>query len=208
MIIPSLLDTDLYKFTMMQVVQHHFAEAQVEYRFKCRNPDVDLTPYIAEIEDEIRALTGLRFAPRRTRLPAPLALLQERLRRPAGAVPARPAIHHRHPPHRLAARNRHHDQGSVAPHDPVRGAGARDRVRGLLPQHGPRARFRRGAAPSRREDRAGERGARQRLPDRRLRHAPTVFPRVAGGGAADAEGRHAAATSSAPATSGSRSSRA
>jgi len=61
MIIPSLLDTDLYKFTMMQVVQHQFAEAQVEYRFKCRNPGVDLTPYVAEIEDEIRALTSLRF---------------------------------------------------------------------------------------------------------------------------------------------------
>ena len=63
MIIPSLLDTDLYKFTMMQVVQHQFAEAQVEYRFKCRNPGVDLTPYVAEIEDEIRALTTLRFTP-------------------------------------------------------------------------------------------------------------------------------------------------
>jgi nicotinate phosphoribosyltransferase len=63
MIIPSLLDTDLYKFTMMQVVQHQFAEAQVEYRFKCRNPGVDLTPYVAEIEDEIRALTSLRFTP-------------------------------------------------------------------------------------------------------------------------------------------------
>ena len=37
MIIPSLLDTDLYKFTMMQVVLHHFPGAQVEYRFKCRN---------------------------------------------------------------------------------------------------------------------------------------------------------------------------
>jgi nicotinate phosphoribosyltransferase len=61
MIIPSLLDTDLYKFTMMQVVQHHFAEAQVEYRFKCRNANVDLTPYVAEIEDEIRALCDLRF---------------------------------------------------------------------------------------------------------------------------------------------------
>ena len=44
MIIPSLLDTDLYKFTMMQVVLHHFPGAQVEYRFKCRNPEVDLTP--------------------------------------------------------------------------------------------------------------------------------------------------------------------
>ena len=61
MIIPSLLDTDLYKFTMMQVVQHHFAEAQVEYRFKCRNPGVDLTPYVEEIEHEIRALCDLRF---------------------------------------------------------------------------------------------------------------------------------------------------
>ncbi len=60
-IIPSLLDTDLYKFTMMQVVQHHFAEAQVEYRFKCRNPDVDLAPYVDEIRDEIRHLCSLRF---------------------------------------------------------------------------------------------------------------------------------------------------
>jgi nicotinate phosphoribosyltransferase len=33
MIIRSLLDTDLYKFTMMQVVLHHFPGAQVEYRF-------------------------------------------------------------------------------------------------------------------------------------------------------------------------------
>ena len=61
MIIPSLLDTDLYKFTMMQVVQHQFAEAQVEYRFKCRNPGIDLTPFVAEIEEEIRALCDLRF---------------------------------------------------------------------------------------------------------------------------------------------------
>jgi nicotinate phosphoribosyltransferase len=63
MIIPSLLDTDLYKFTMMQVVLHHFPGAQVEYRFKCRNPGVDLTPYVAEIRDEIRALCSLKFAP-------------------------------------------------------------------------------------------------------------------------------------------------
>lgn len=61
MIISSLLDTDLYKFTMMQVVQHHFAEAQVEYRFKCRNANVDLTPYVEEIEHEIRGLCELRF---------------------------------------------------------------------------------------------------------------------------------------------------
>jgi len=63
MIIPSLLDTDLYKFTMMQVVLHHFPGAQVEYRFKCRSEGVDLTPYIDEIRDEVRDLCRLRFQP-------------------------------------------------------------------------------------------------------------------------------------------------
>ncbi len=61
MIIHSLLDTDLYKFTMMQVVLHHFPGAQVEYRFKCRNPGVDLVPYVDEIKDEIARLCTLRF---------------------------------------------------------------------------------------------------------------------------------------------------
>src|SRR5215467_4539586 len=63
MIIQSLLDTDLYKFTMMQVVLHHFPGAQVEYRFKCRNDDVDLAQFVAEIRDEIRDLCSLRFTP-------------------------------------------------------------------------------------------------------------------------------------------------
>jgi nicotinate phosphoribosyltransferase len=61
MIITSLLDTDLYKFTMMQVVLHQFPGAQVEYRFKCRNPGVQLAPYVNEIRSEIRALCSLRF---------------------------------------------------------------------------------------------------------------------------------------------------
>ncbi|WP_096667872.1 MULTISPECIES: nicotinate phosphoribosyltransferase [unclassified Polaromonas] len=65
MIITSLLDTDLYKFTMMQVVLHQFPGAQVEYRFKCRNagaPGVsDLAPYVSEIREEIRALCSLHF---------------------------------------------------------------------------------------------------------------------------------------------------
>jgi nicotinate phosphoribosyltransferase len=61
MIITSLLDTDLYKFTMMQVVLHHFPAATVEYRFKCRNPGIDLTPYVAEIREQVDALCTLRF---------------------------------------------------------------------------------------------------------------------------------------------------
>ncbi|AOY93352.1 nicotinate phosphoribosyltransferase [Cupriavidus sp. USMAA2-4] len=61
MIISSLLDTDLYKFTMMQVVLHHFPAAHVEYRFKCRNAGVDLTPYVDEIRAEVAQLCQLRF---------------------------------------------------------------------------------------------------------------------------------------------------
>jgi len=61
MIIPSLLDTDLYKFTMMQVVLHQFPGAQVEYKFKCRNPGVQLAPFVDEIRSEIRSLCSLSF---------------------------------------------------------------------------------------------------------------------------------------------------
>ena len=49
MIIESLLDTDLYKFTMQQCVLHQFPAAAVQYRFKCRTPGVDLTPFVDEI---------------------------------------------------------------------------------------------------------------------------------------------------------------
>ena len=61
MIITSLLDTDLYKFTMMQVVLHQFPGAQVEYKFKCRNPGVQLAPFVDEIRSEIRSLCSLNF---------------------------------------------------------------------------------------------------------------------------------------------------
>src|SRR3546814_204617 len=61
MIITSLLDTDLYKFSMMQVVLHHFPAAQVEYRYKCRTPGVNLRPYLDEIRAEVHALCQLRF---------------------------------------------------------------------------------------------------------------------------------------------------
>jgi nicotinate phosphoribosyltransferase len=60
-IIQSLLDTDLYKFTMGQVVFHKFPDAMVEYTFKCRNEDVDLSPYANEIIREIDSLCELRF---------------------------------------------------------------------------------------------------------------------------------------------------
>jgi nicotinate phosphoribosyltransferase len=61
MIIESLLDTDLYKFTMMQVVLHHFPGAQVEYEFRCRTPGVDLSPDVEAVHAGIEHLCRLRF---------------------------------------------------------------------------------------------------------------------------------------------------
>lgn len=59
-IINSLLDTDLYKFTMMQCVFHHYPQTQVVYRFKCRKV-IDLSPYIKRIQEETAHLCTLRF---------------------------------------------------------------------------------------------------------------------------------------------------
>ena len=61
MIIQSLLDTDLYKFTMMQVVLHHFPGAQVEYRFRCRTEGVDLQADLPAIRAGLADLYRLRF---------------------------------------------------------------------------------------------------------------------------------------------------
>jgi hypothetical protein len=58
-IISSLLDTDLYKFTMGQAVLHHFPGAKVEYTFRCRNENVDLTKYEKEIKREIQDFCAL-----------------------------------------------------------------------------------------------------------------------------------------------------
>ncbi len=61
MIIESLLDTDLYKLTMGQVVFHQFPQAIVEYTFKNRTKGIDLTPYSDEISKEIDNLCKLRL---------------------------------------------------------------------------------------------------------------------------------------------------
>lgn len=60
--INSLLDTDLYKLTMMQAVLHQFPGTEVEYSFKCRNkPLIPLGNFSSEIEEEIRNLCNLTF---------------------------------------------------------------------------------------------------------------------------------------------------
>lgn len=61
-VIVSLLDTDLYKFNMDQVIFHKHTDLCGQYFFKCRNKDIVFT---AEMEDEINAqidhLCTLRF---------------------------------------------------------------------------------------------------------------------------------------------------
>ncbi len=61
-IIVSLLDTDLYKFNMDQVIFHKHTDLNGEYFFKCRNKNIVFTPeMVAEIDAQIDHLCTLRF---------------------------------------------------------------------------------------------------------------------------------------------------
>ncbi|HCH28586.1 MAG TPA: nicotinate phosphoribosyltransferase [Ruminococcaceae bacterium] len=61
-IIVSLLDTDLYKFNMDQVIFHKHTDLCGQYYFKCRNTDVVFTPEMAEeIKEQVDHLCSLRF---------------------------------------------------------------------------------------------------------------------------------------------------
>lgn len=61
-IITSLLSTDLYKFTMNQVMFHKHTNLNGVYLFKCRNKDVTFTPeMIDEINAQIDHLCTLTF---------------------------------------------------------------------------------------------------------------------------------------------------
>lgn len=61
-IITSLLDTDLYKITMMQTVYHQFPNAQeVEFHFKCRTKEVNLVQHMDKINYMIDQYCSLSF---------------------------------------------------------------------------------------------------------------------------------------------------
>ncbi|MFN0186448.1 MAG: nicotinate phosphoribosyltransferase [Aquabacterium sp.] len=61
-IIDSLLDTDLYKFTMWQVMLHRHPSVQAEYRFTCRNrPAYPLAELADDVGRELDALCALQF---------------------------------------------------------------------------------------------------------------------------------------------------
>ncbi|WOI44022.1 nicotinate phosphoribosyltransferase [Acidovorax sp. BLS4] len=63
-VITSLLDTDLYKFTMWQALLHGHPQTQAEYRFVCRNrPAYPLAELLGEVNAALDALCTLRFSP-------------------------------------------------------------------------------------------------------------------------------------------------
>ena len=72
-VITSLLDTDLYKFTMWQAMLHRHPQTQAEYTFVCRNDAgaIRSPSCVARASTrELDALCALRFRPERARLPA------------------------------------------------------------------------------------------------------------------------------------------
>ncbi|MBQ6266518.1 MAG: nicotinate phosphoribosyltransferase [Clostridia bacterium] len=61
-IVVSLLDTDLYKFNMDQVIFHKHTDLCGQYYFKCRNANIVFTPEMAaEINAQVDHLCSLRF---------------------------------------------------------------------------------------------------------------------------------------------------
>lgn len=63
-IIHSLLDTDLYKFTMLQVVLHKFPQTHSVYHFRCRNLDDTVYPLVEILDDlnsQLDMLCQLKF---------------------------------------------------------------------------------------------------------------------------------------------------
>ncbi len=61
-IIQSLLDTDLYKFNMDQVIFHKHTDLSGEYYFRCRNEGIVFTPdMFEEINAQIDHLCSLTF---------------------------------------------------------------------------------------------------------------------------------------------------
>ena len=61
-IITSLLENDLYKFSMGQAILHQFSDYKTTWTFKCRNKDIHFTPQmVEEIREQIQVYCQLRF---------------------------------------------------------------------------------------------------------------------------------------------------
>ena len=61
-IITSLLEQDMYKFSMGQAIYHQISDYKTTWTFKCRNTDVHFTEeMVEEIKEQIQSFCKLRF---------------------------------------------------------------------------------------------------------------------------------------------------
>ena len=61
-IINSLLENDMYKFSMGQAIYHQFANYKTTWTFKCRNANVKFTKeMVEEIKKQIKMYCSLTF---------------------------------------------------------------------------------------------------------------------------------------------------
>lgn len=61
-IINSLLENDMYKFSMCQAIYHQFSDYKTTWTFKCRNTNVKFTPeMVKEIKRQIKLYCSLKF---------------------------------------------------------------------------------------------------------------------------------------------------
>lgn len=62
-IITSMIDLDLYKLTMMQLVFHRYPGTFVETEFRCRTQGANLARLYSQVNEQIKSLEDLRFTP-------------------------------------------------------------------------------------------------------------------------------------------------
>ena len=61
-IITSLLETDMYKFSMGQCIYHQFSDYKTTWSFKCRNTDVHFThEMVEEIKEADQGILWIAF---------------------------------------------------------------------------------------------------------------------------------------------------
>lgn len=61
-IITSLLEQDMYKYSMGQAIYHQFPDYKTTWTFKCRNKDVHFTEeMVQEIKEQVHAFCQLRY---------------------------------------------------------------------------------------------------------------------------------------------------
>jgi hypothetical protein len=141
----SLLDTDLYKFTMMQVVLHQFPGCAGRIQVQVPQPGAGRAAWpAAHVERDSRRdplAVQLHFQDATSWPTCARCVSSRAISSISSACSGSTRNTSPSPP--CPRRDRHHDPRALAAHHPVRDPGAGDRQRGLFPQHAKGAGFRR-----------------------------------------------------------------